>query len=180
MEFELNLALAYELRPYIEREGFRVRMIGHHGDYAVLRERPRDAAGAALFVSLHHDSVRRELLPRAQEFSGFSLFVSRENPQLAKSLACASAMGEALRAAGFVPSRYHADPATGSGRAFADESNGVHFFDELAVLRGATMPAVLVEAGVIVNPEEERRVREPQVRRAIARAIAEGVRRCLA
>jgi N-acetylmuramoyl-L-alanine amidase len=178
-EFEFNLQLAHELQPYLESAGLNVRMIGERGDYAVLRERPRDAAGATLFVSLHHDSVKGELLPRASEFAGFSLFVSRQNPRLQKSLACASAMGAELRAAGFVPSRYHADPVLGENRTFADEANGVHFFDQLAVLRGATVPAVLVEAGVIVNPEEEQRMRDPRVRRSIARAIARGVENCL-
>jgi len=36
-----------------------------------------------------------------------------------------------------------------------------------------------VEAGVIVNREEDQRMRDPLVRSAIARAIGEGARRCL-
>jgi N-acetylmuramoyl-L-alanine amidase len=156
-----------------------VKLIGERGDYAVLHHRTRDAAGADLFVSIHHDSVQERLLPRAGQFAGFSLFVSRNNAKLGKSLACASAIGAKLRAAGLTPSRYHADPVLGESRPFADEANGVHFFDNLAVARTAAMPAVLVEAGVIVNPEEERRVRDPAVRKRIAGAIARGVAECL-
>lgn len=178
-EFEYNLALAGELKSALEARGLAVRLIGERGDYAALHQRTRDARGAALFVSIHHDSVKERLLPRAAEFSGFSLFVSRLNPQAPRSLACASAMGERLRAAGFAPSRYHADPETGAPRPFADEANGVHWYDNLAVARTATMPSVLVEAGVIVNPEEERRMRDPGLRRRIAEAVAEGARRCL-
>ncbi|OGA68613.1 MAG: hypothetical protein A3G83_07025 [Betaproteobacteria bacterium RIFCSPLOWO2_12_FULL_68_20] len=178
-EFEYNLALAGEVRRALEPHGLRTYMIGERGDYAVLHDRTRDAQGADLFLSIHHDSVREELLPSAGSFSGFSLFVSRLNPRLEKSLACASAIGERLRAAGFSPSRYHADPALGSGRAFADEANGVHYYDNLAVARTATMPSVLVEAGVIVNREEELRLRDPLVRGRIARAIAGGVASCL-
>ena len=178
-EFEYNRDLALEVKAELERIGQRVRLIGERGDHAVLYERPREAAGADLFVSIHHDSVKERLLPKAKYFSGFSLFVSRHNPQPEKSLACASALGAQLRAAGFSPSRYHADPILGENRPFADEENGVHFFDNLAVLRHAKMPAVLVEAGVIVNPEEELRMREPGVRRRIADAIAAGVRRCI-
>lgn len=63
----------------------------------MLHHRTRHAAGADLFLSIHHDSVKERLLPRADEFSGFSLFVSRHNPQMEKSLACASQMGKALR-----------------------------------------------------------------------------------
>lgn len=40
------------------------------------------------------------------------------------------------------------------------------------------MPSVLVEAGVIVNGNEERRMRDPEVRRRVAAAIAGGARDC--
>jgi N-acetylmuramoyl-L-alanine amidase len=178
-EFEYNLALAIQLKTELEKLRMNVRLIGERGDYAVLYDRTRDAKGADLFVSIHHDSVRESLLPRADEFSGFSLFISRDNPKLKQSLACASAIGAQLRAAGFTPSRYHADPVTGAPRPFADEANGVHYYDNLAVARTATMPSVLVEAGVIVNREEERRMRDPLVRGRIAAAVAQGVGDCL-
>jgi N-acetylmuramoyl-L-alanine amidase len=179
-EFQYNLALAQEVKAELEKRRLAARLIGERGDYAVLHHRTRDAQGADLFVSIHHDSVKESLLPRADEFSGFSLFISGLNAKLEMSLACASAIGARLRAAGFVPSRYHADPVTGAPRPFADEANGVHYYDNLAVARTATMPAVLVEAGVIVNREEESRMRDPQVRGRIAAAVAEGARACLA
>ena len=178
-EFEYNLDLAMEVRALLEASGHAVRMIGERGDYAELHHRTRDARGTSLFISIHHDSVKERLLPQADRFSGFSLFVSRANPEPDRSLACASVIGARLRAAGFVPSRYHADPVLGEDRPFADETNGVHYYDNLAVGRTATMPAVLVEAGVIVNREEDQRMRDPVVRGAIARAIAEGAARCL-
>jgi N-acetylmuramoyl-L-alanine amidase len=68
----------------------------------------------------------------------------------------------------------------GESRPFADEKNGVHYYDNLAVARSAAMAAVLVEAGVIVNREEDLRMRDPQVRARIAAAVADGVRECLA
>jgi len=178
-EFDYNLALALRVRDALERAGLRVRMIGERGDYADLHARTRDARGASLFVSIHHDSVKERLRPEAGRFAGFSLFVSRLNPHAAQSLACASAIGARLRAAGFAPSRYHADPEAGEGRAFADEANGVHWFDDLAVARGAAMPAVLVEAGVIANRDEERRMADEGIRDRIARAVAQGVEQCL-
>ena len=178
-EFEYNRDLALEVKAELEKMGQRVRLIGERGDHAVLHRRARAAAGADLLVSIHHDSVKERLLPRAAQFSGFSIFVSRENSKLARSLACASAVGGEMRAAGLHPSRYHADPVLGENRPFADETNGVHFYDHLAVLRGAAMPAVLVEAGVIANAQEELHMQEAGTRRRIAAAIAAGVRRCL-
>jgi len=179
-EFEYNLALAREVQAEIEKQGVKVRLIGERGDYSVLHHRTRDARGADLFVSIHHDSVQERLLPQADRFAGFSLFISRFNPFPAKSLACASSIGARMRASGSAPSRYHADPVIGESRPFADEVNGVHYYDNLAVARSAAMASVLVEAGVIVNRAEDQRMRDPEVRRRIAAAVAEGVRDCLA
>ena len=179
-EFEFNLKLALETKKNLEEQGLAVRMIGEKGNFIFLSHRTRAAAGADLFVSIHHDSMREYLLAsRRDQLAGFSLFVSRHNPQREKSLACASAIGEKLRAAGFTPSRYHADPVIGENRPFADEENGVHFYDNLGVGKTARMPSVLVEAGVIVNRQEEKRMLDPQVRARIARAIAQGAAACL-
>jgi N-acetylmuramoyl-L-alanine amidase len=112
-------------------------------------------------------------------FSGFSLFVSRLNSHTKSSLKCASAIGAALRGAGFIPSRYHADPIVGENRPFADEANGVHYFDNLAVLKTASIPALLFEAGVIVNRDEELRMRNPAVRAQIVQAMVTGAEACL-
>jgi len=77
------------------------------------------------------------------------------------------------------PSRYHADPVIGENRPFADELNGVHYYDNLGVGKTAKMPAVLVEAGVIINRDEEARMNDPEVRARIADAVVRGTKRCL-
>jgi N-acetylmuramoyl-L-alanine amidase len=179
-EFEFNLNLALETKKFLEKNGFAVRMIGDKGDMVFLNRRTRAATGAELFVSIHHDSMRESVIEtKRDELAGFSLFISRRNPQLKKSLACASAIGSEMRAAGFVPSRYHADPVIGENRPFADEANGVHYYDNLGVAKTAKMAAVLVEAGVIANRAEEKRMLDPQVRARVARAVANGVHKCL-
>jgi N-acetylmuramoyl-L-alanine amidase len=179
-EFEFNLKLALEVKDNLQKSGLKVRMIGEKGDIVFLNHRTRAASGADLLVSIHHDSMREQVLAtKRDDLAGFSLFVSRNNPQTKKSLACASAIGAGLRAAGFTPSRYHADPVIGENRPFADEKNGVHFYDNLAVAKTARMPSVLVEAGVIVNRAEEKRMLDAQVRSRIAAAIAQGAAACL-
>jgi N-acetylmuramoyl-L-alanine amidase len=155
----------------------------------VLSRRTAAAREAALFVSVHHDSVQPHYLEEwehegvmrqySDRFAGFSLFVSRRNPDLQLSLACASSIGARLRTAGFAPSLYHAEPIPGESKPFADRENGVHYYQNLVVLHSASQPAVLLEAGVIVNRAEERVLREPAKQRLIAAAVAEGVRRCL-
>src|SRR4029077_4910655 len=126
-------------------------------------------------VSIHHDSMRESVIEtKRDELAGFSLFISRRNTQLKKSLACASAIGSEMRSSGFTPSRYHADPVIGENRPFADEENGVHYYDNLAIAHTGRMPSVLLEAGVIVNPAEDERMRDPDVHEKIARAVARG------
>ena len=178
-EFEYNKALAFKVRDLLEAAGLRVRMIGERGDFAELHERTNAARGTDLFVSIHHDSVQEQYLPVADRFAGFSLFVSRNNPQVGRSRECASAIGAEMLRAGFRRSLYHADAVLGESRPFADEANGVHYFDNLAVARTASMPALLFEAGVLVNKAEEAMLARPETQAAMASAISQGVVRCL-
>ena len=188
-EFEYNLNLAREIDVALKHAGHRTLLIGDDGLSDVLSRRAPRASGMDLFISVHHDSVQprflsvweheSETLNYSDKFAGFSLFVSRLNGHTDASLRCASAIGAALKGAGFTPSRYHADPVLGENRPFADEANGVHYFDNLAVLKSASIPALLFEAGVIVNRDEELRMRDPSVRNRIVEAIVSGAGACL-
>ena len=99
-------------------------------------------------------------------------------PHYQQSLACAKAIGERLLAAGETPSLYHATPIKGENRPLIDTRLGIHRFDDLVVLKTAPMPAVLVEAGVIANPDEEPRLQNPATITKIANAISEGIVAC--
>jgi N-acetylmuramoyl-L-alanine amidase len=193
VEFNFNRALVLAIDARLKAAGYRTELIGIDGQASDLAGRPRRAreVGATLFLSVHHDSTRERYLRdwdydgqarryADQRFQGYSLFVSRQNPQWRQSLECASTLGANLRAAGFKPSRYHADPVLGESREFADEANGVHFFDNLAVLRNSThMPALLFEAGVILNRDEEARMGEEATRARIAEAVAQAMPACV-
>ena len=183
-EFSFNLELAGQLRQALEAHGLAVLPVNFDGRIASLAARPEAAAGSALFVSVHHDAVsERWLLPWAwngqpQTYTeakrGFGLFVSRQNPLPETSLRCASAMGAMLRRAGFAPSAWHGlkhDPA--------DADNGVWFYDNLVVLYRTTLPAVLVEAGVIKHRDEELELLDPARQARMADALATGVAACL-
>ncbi|MGB6009633.1 N-acetylmuramoyl-L-alanine amidase family protein, partial [Castellaniella sp.] len=143
--------------------------------------RATGAPDADLLISIHHDSVQAKYLRagRQAEFAGYSIFVSALNPRPAQSLQCARRIGERLRAAGEHPSGYHAEPIEGENRPFVDRRLGIHRYDGLAVLRTAPMPAILIEAGVIINPREETRLGQPGTITRLARAIARGAHECL-
>lgn len=188
-EFEYNLQLALEISESLKRAGHSILLIGDDGMAEELGKRAPRASGMDLFLSIHHDSVQPRFMATweyggdtrqySDRYSGFSLFVSRLRRSAAASLKCASAIGARLQEAGFTPSRYHADPIPGENRPFADEANGVHYFDNLAVLRTASVPALLFEAGVIINRGEELRMRDPAVRARIAEAVVRAVGTCL-
>ena len=188
-EFDFNLDLAQDIAAALPREGLAAKIIGADGMMEQLTARTRAAAGTDFFLAVHHDSVQERFIDEWQDegmvrrysdrYAGFSLFVSRKDPRLEQSLACASAMGAALIEAGFTRSLYHAEPIDGESKPFADRAHGVHYYDNLVVLKTASSPAVLFEAGVIVNRDEELRIAAPAVRAAIAAAVAKGLRACL-
>ena len=188
-ELDFNRDLAAEIESASRSRGLKTLLIGYDGFMSQLTARTAAARNADFFLAVHHDSVQPQFLetwefdlverPFSDRYSGFSLFVSRKNAAVKRSLSCASAIGEALRHAGFSPSLYHADPIPGENKPFADRRNGVHYYDNLIVLKTARTPAVLLEAGVIVNREEELKVQSEEVRRRIAAAAADGLQRCL-
>jgi N-acetylmuramoyl-L-alanine amidase len=188
-ELDFNRELAVEIESAARGRGLETLLVGYDGFMSQLTRRTGAAGRADFFLSVHHDSVQPYLIQTWEhdsverrfndEKSGFSLFVSRKNRALARSLACASGIGEALRGAGFSPSLYHADPIPGENKPFADKRNGVHYYDNLIVLKTASTPAVLLEAGVIVNRDEELRMRSEEVRKRIAEAVALGLAGCL-
>jgi len=183
-EFEFNRDFAARLATALTERGIVVRPINFDGRIESLRARPQAAAGADFFLSLHHDSLRADLLDSWQwegrtltysdRFTGYSLYVSHDNPQPAVSATCASAIGAMMRRAGFVPTRHHYPK-----RAWADESNAVHYYDNLVVLYRTTLPAVLFEAGVIKHRDEELLLRDPVRQARMADAVATGVAACL-
>lgn len=188
-EFDFNRVLAAGLVSALSARGLGVRPINFDGRIASLEERPQQAAGSDFFIAIHHDSVQAELLEEWQwegtqqtysdRHAGFSLFVSRDSPDLVTSLRCASAIGARLRRMGFVGATHHADSLPGRARPYADADNTVYYYDNLIVLYRTTLPAVLFEAGVIKHRDEELALRDPVRQARMADAMATGIAACL-
>jgi N-acetylmuramoyl-L-alanine amidase len=183
-EYEFNRALAPVVQQALEARGIAVRPINYDGKIRSLSARPEAAQGADLFLSLHHDSVpayelspwvwQGKRLDYCDKYAGFSVHVSRRNPEPDISGRCASAIGASMRLAGFVPTRHHFPK-----HPWADEENAVHWHDNLVVLHRTTLPAVLFEAGVIKHRDEELLLTDPERMAKMADAIAIGVAACL-
>ncbi len=183
-EFDFNRALAGHLAAALRVRQLTPRQVNFDGRIASLAERPAQAAGSDLFVSIHHDSIdpaflipwvwRGRELQHTEVKRGFGLFVSARNPAPDISLRCAVLMGLLLRRAGFVPSDWHARK-----HLAADAANGVWYYDNLVVLYKTTLPAVLVEAGVIKHRDEELQLLNPQRQARMADALASASAACL-
>ncbi len=180
VEYEYNLDLSAAVAHDLMALDDRVTRVSANGKEIALAARAVQAPDADFFISIHHDSMQQAWIDagRRRDYAGFSIFVSQRNPHYEQSLRCARAVGEQLLAAGERPSLYHATPIPGENRPLIDERLGIHRFDDLAVLKTAPMPAVLVEAGVIANPDEEQRLGEPATIARLGDAIARAVHGC--
>jgi N-acetylmuramoyl-L-alanine amidase len=96
-------------------------------------------------------------------FPGHSIFISNDNPQRDRSLEFASLLGAQLKARALKYTPHYTEPFMGHRRReLVDATNGVYRYDQLIVLRTTHMPAVLLEAGSIINRKEELELAKPQ------------------
>lgn len=176
-----NLALTDAIAERLTQNGVRILRTGNSAADVSLLSRVRDTGRAKLFISIHHDSMQQSWLNegRQNRLKGYAIFVSKKNPFWQQSLSCADHLGDDLQQAGERPSLYHATPIKGENRPLLDRGRGIHQFDDLIVLKNAKSPAVLVEAGVIVNPKEAVRLRESVTVNHLADAVATGIEQCL-
>jgi N-acetylmuramoyl-L-alanine amidase len=187
-EYDFNFRLARQVVAALRAAGFsRAVLLDPDGrDLApAARAKAANAAGARLLVSIHHDSVQPQFLETwtvagqtrrfCDRFAGYAVFYSGKSRHAAASLALARHVGLEMRRAGFPFTRHHAADIPGERRPIVDDTAGVYRYDGLAVLRQAAMPAVLLEAGVIVNRAEEAELAGTQRQRRTAEAVAGAV-----
>ncbi len=192
-EVRYNDGLASQLVQALTQAGFEVALTRGPGDNVSLEERARfaNARQADLFLSIHHDSAQlqylekvavgdREAYRTTRPISGYSIFVSQRNPHFAPSLAIAQMLGEEMRKLGRPPTLHHAEAIEGESRELLAPDIGSYRFDDLAVLSKTVMPAVLLEAGVIVDPADEGYVSDPGNQARIVHAVVTAVRRYVA
>lgn len=177
-EFSFNKRFAEALQLSLGQKRVASRVQGADGSLDDLWMRVQKAEDASLLVSIHHDSIQPGFMNRAREFSGFSIFVSDKNAAFSQSLACAKVVGGEMISSGFKPSLYHAEPIKGENRPFLSKENGVHNFTDLLVVKYAKQPAMLIEVGVIVNPDDEKTLADPASIQKQANAIATGIAKC--
>jgi N-acetylmuramoyl-L-alanine amidase len=190
MEYEFNLRLAREIEQKLIAAGFvktAVLVTGGQSIPALVRRvAAANKMAADLFLSIHHDSVPDRFLENweyegkplhfSDRFKGHSIFVSYENSRRQQSLVFAKLLGQQLKVRGLVYTPHYAEAFMGDRRReLLDKDVGVYRFDKLYVLRASEMPAVLLEAGSIINRDEELLLNDEAHRALIVAAVGEAI-----
>jgi len=185
------LRLARRIEEKLKSEGFpETRLLlteGKARPSLVKRVAAANDLNANLFLSIHHDSVPNSLLENwafegkkshfSDRFSGYSVFVSHNNPDFKTSFAFAELVGKEMKAQGLQYAQQYTQAIMGRYRhPLLNKETGVYSYDELVVLRSTRMPAVLLEAGSIINRDEELKMDSPERQDIISSAVTEAVK----
>lgn len=190
-EFTYNLRLARRIEERLKAEGFtETKLLLTEGKAKRSLFRRVAAANdlrADFLLSIHHDSVPNKFLEEwefdgkkgrfSDRFSGYSVFVSRSNPDFRTSLSFAELIGQEMKAQGLDYAKQYSQPIMGRHqRELLNSETGVYRYDELIVLRKTRMAAVLLEAGSIINRDEELQMGSQERRDIISSGVASAMK----
>lgn len=169
-EYDFNLRLSLMIERGLREAGFsRTRLLVTEGPALkslVKRVGNANKEGGDIFLSIHHDSVPEKFIEKwtfegternfSDRFRGHSMFVSLDNPQVKSSIQFGKLLGKELKDRGLNYTPHYTEKIMGVRmRELLDKEAGVYRFDQLVVLRMTKMPALLLEAGSIINRDEE-------------------------
>jgi N-acetylmuramoyl-L-alanine amidase len=188
-EYGYNLALANLAMTQLVEAGFRqtTLLLVRGRGYGQLAQRAEIANRSApdLLLSIHHDSTRERYIKTwefagvrrnySDKFSGHSLFVSLKNRHYRQSVEFAKLIGRELASAGLQYTPQHAEDIPTARLPLVDAELGVYRYDNLVVLKNTHMPAVLFEAGLIINRKDELVLSTPERKALLSTAIANAV-----
>jgi N-acetylmuramoyl-L-alanine amidase len=190
VEYDFNLRLATLIEQKLIETGFEktVLLVTDGPKRKSLTDRVARAnhSSADLFLSIHHDSVPDSFLEKwefegeehsfSDRFHGHSIFVSVDNADFPGSLTFGSLLGRALKARGLRYTPHYTERFMGHRqRQLVDAEAGVYRYDQLIVLKNTHMPAVLLEAGSIINRDEELQMGSPERQSLIVAAVTDAV-----
>jgi N-acetylmuramoyl-L-alanine amidase len=189
-EYEFNLRLATLIEQDLLHAGFGKTVLlvteGRARKSLAARVARANALGPDLFLSIHHDSVPNSFLEAweyegeehhfSDRFKGHSIFISNDNVDPNGSLLFGRLVGEQLKARGLQYTAHYIEKFMGHRqRLLVDARAGVYRYDQLIVLRKTQMPAVLLEAGSIINRDEELQLGSPERQSLVSAAVTDAV-----
>ena len=186
-EFSFNLHLAQKIDQKLKAAGFAGTKLlvteGNARSSLVKRVAVANSLPADLFLAIHHDSVPNKLLENwdfegkklhfSDRFSGYSVWVSRNNPEFKTSLSFAELLAKEMKGKGLEYAHQYTQAIMGHYQhPILNKETGVYSYDQLVVLRTTRMPAVLLEAGSIINRDEELMMASAERQDMIGSAVA--------
>jgi N-acetylmuramoyl-L-alanine amidase len=190
-EFIFNRRLGQRIEQQLKAEGFaETRLLVTEGKARrslVKRVAAANDLRANLFLSIHHDSVPDKFLENwefegkkshfSDRFSGYSVFVSRNNPDFKASLLFAELVATEMKARGLQYAQQYSQAIMGRNQhPLLNKETGVYSYDKLIVLKSTQMPAVLLEAGSIINRDEELMMDSAERRSLISSGVTAAVK----
>jgi len=195
LEKDVALELARTLAGQLTEAGMEARLTRDSDVFVPLWDRAKkaNAEGADLFISLHLNADKSR---QAKGSEVFFLSMGAGDRLAAELAAVENAGGKAAEqdpdsvVAGILNDLSQEAYLRDSERlavAIQGQLNQLGGIKQrgvkqapFVVLRGAAMPAVLVETAFISNPREEAKLMDPAFRKRVAQAITRGVRRYFA
>lgn len=152
-EADVCFAIATALEAALTASGTQVFLTRRHGDGPSDAQRATlaNTLEADLFVAIHSGGAEPSARGASAYYFGHERFHSEIGMRVAELLL------EHVCSLGFIDGRAHAKT--------------------FPVLRETRMPAVMLEAGYITHPDEERLLADPAFQQKLATAIAEALRR---
>nr|MCB0385463.1 N-acetylmuramoyl-L-alanine amidase [Bdellovibrionales bacterium] len=110
----------------------------------------------------------------AKHTSGFSIFVSSQNPQFEESVRLARLVAQKLLSLGRVPSTHHAEDLPSEGYKYIDPELGI-YNSRFLVLRETQMPAILIEVGMLGDCEDLQIISSAGFRRSFSLSLKRAI-----
>ena len=152
-----------------------------------LSERPLKAAcsGADLFLSVHHDSVPDDMKVSMEsdgktfkgnsEIFGYTIYLSSDNRLFPQSLDFARLLSLSLASNGVFSAAPHQSYISDSLRQLLSREHNIYDYKKLTVSKTARLPAVLMEAGFLSNPNELRYLKSKAYQEKIGKGVLQAV-----
>lgn len=156
-EKKLTLETALSVADQLKKLGYKIVLTRNQDIFVPLETRSEiaNSTSADLFVSIHYN------YSTSQEAEGIEVYYYKENknPPTARIVKSKNLGQEVIK---------QIVRETGATSRGVKQAN-------FAVVRQTKMPAILIEAGFLSNPQEREKIKNPRYQKALAKAIAQGV-----
>ncbi|WP_428898141.1 N-acetylmuramoyl-L-alanine amidase [Parelusimicrobium proximum] len=152
LEYEINMTVAKELKPKLEKLGAKVIMSKDEKETVSLQKRVDRAveAGAHIYVSIHHNALPNQIDPFTRKRGSVIYYFYEHSKALAEAVNKSFAKHAPVLNDGTLTGDFH-------------------------VIRYSQIPAILTENSFMLYPEQEALLKDDKERAKFVRALYEGI-----